>query len=549
MALNKGLNGVHSVQVACDYSNLATELYHLGYFDQAEEHAQTALEMREELLGRDSKQYATTLINYGVFLIEKSCPHDAVDKLEQGLKIREKVFPNKLPLAAALDYLGTAYQVLGDHARALECYERSMGIRTASDLGNSYEAAISWRLIAGLKIECDQLDEAQELLERAVTTLTETSPSTKRLADAQQELAVLLQNRGDLNGASAYLEKALAIRSKREGSPDYAETNGFLAALRMKQGRFIEANRCYEKVHQSYLKSYGPDSLKVAYNYNNWAILRLEQSHRDDARTNLMEAKEFLRKAHDIQLAAVGSNSKQIAVTFHNMGLVEHRCARVAQLEGEKALSDPATNFAEAKKLLRQAGDVNRRIRGPKSGRLAADLHSLASVYHSEDLPLEALCLFKEALRIRQKIYGQDSAVIAPTHLQLGVLHLEAKEFQSARQHFQAALTLDEEPLGSYEEGMKNIQEADAAQREKMRKCGSGSAEYAEARKELARICFRYCDFVYGSDNLRETVNVNNRRDKFGSHEIHETYLEASNHLYDIAEKLEKYTHLTLDAK
>jgi tetratricopeptide (TPR) repeat protein len=64
------------------------------------------------------------LINWGVALSSSNKPEDALPKFQQALS-RE---PNN---AAALYNLGGAYQRLGQHAEAIEQYDRTVGLNQA----------------------------------------------------------------------------------------------------------------------------------------------------------------------------------------------------------------------------------------------------------------------------------------------------------------------------------------------------------------------------------------------------------------------------------
>ena len=77
-------------------------------------------------------------------------------------------------------------------------------------------------------------------------------------------LALLLQDQGDLAGARALYERALAIREKALGPehPDTAKSLNNLAVLLQAQGDLAGARPLFERALAIYEKALGPEHLE-----------------------------------------------------------------------------------------------------------------------------------------------------------------------------------------------------------------------------------------------------------------------------------------------
>ena len=104
-------------------SSALEKLYQEGRAAYKADHFAEAAEVFERVVEADP-QHLNALINWGVALSSSNKPEAALPKFQQALS-RE---PNN---AAALYNLGVAYQRLGQHAEAIEQYDRAVVLNEA----------------------------------------------------------------------------------------------------------------------------------------------------------------------------------------------------------------------------------------------------------------------------------------------------------------------------------------------------------------------------------------------------------------------------------
>ncbi|MFK8185938.1 MAG: tetratricopeptide repeat protein [Phormidesmis sp.] len=67
--------------------------------------------------------------------------------------------------------------------------------------------------------------------------------------------------------------------------------------------------------------------------------------------------------------------------------------------------------YTQAEPLLKGAVDIRKRLLGPTHPDVIVSLHNLATLYDNQGRYIEAECLFYEALKLCEEVFGADSAV------------------------------------------------------------------------------------------------------------------------------------------
>ena len=192
---------------------------------------------------------------------------------ERALAIREQVLgPEHPDTATSLNNLAFLLKDQGDRAAARPLHERALAIREKA-LGPEHpDTATSLNNLARLLQEQGDLAGARPILERALaiyeTALGREHPDT---AISVNNLAVLLWTQGDLAGARPLYERALAIRQKALGPehPDTAKSLHNLALLLQDQGNLAGAPPLLERAQAIFEKALGsehPNTNRARYN-------------------------------------------------------------------------------------------------------------------------------------------------------------------------------------------------------------------------------------------------------------------------------------------
>ncbi|MGC2092229.1 MAG: tetratricopeptide repeat protein, partial [Methylocella sp.] len=179
----------------------------------------------------------------------------------------------------------------------------------------------------------------RETLEAVEASLGPEHPDT---AQSLNNLALLLQNQGDLAGAQPLHERALAIREKALGPdhPDTAASLNNLASLLRAQGDFAGARPLHERALPIDEKVLGPEHPDTATSLNNLAFLLRDTGH-------AREAEPLFRRAIAIGEKTLGLEHPNVATCYSNLACLLRDAGREEESEslflraitiGEKAL-------------------------------------------------------------------------------------------------------------------------------------------------------------------------------------------------------------------
>jgi tetratricopeptide (TPR) repeat protein len=185
-----------------------------------------------------------------------------------------KLNPNEAPLYNAI---GLAYAEQKNYPLAIECYEKSLKLKSEADTHNNYALTLK---------ELGKYQEAEFHMKKAIELLPKYGPFYKNLGQVYQKM-------GRLDEAIAQYKKALEIY------PFYHEAHYLLANALRKQGRLDEAIEEYKKIIQL--------DIGESDSYNNLAVALCMKGQFNDAIV-------LYRKA--IELSPADSNA------MFNLGMV-----------------------------------------------------------------------------------------------------------------------------------------------------------------------------------------------------------------------------------
>ena len=230
------------------------------------------------------------------------------------------------------------------------------------------------------------LSEAQWLFEHALAIReTALGPDHPLTAQSLNNLALVLQSKGNHAGAWALFERALDITETRLG-PETVELvfclNNLASAL-ADQGDVTGARSLFERALAIAEKLRGPEDPLTATTFNNLGNLHRIQG-------DLKDAQRLLDRALAIREKALGPDHPQTASTLGNIGLV-------AKQQGD---------LTGARSLMTQVLAINEKALGPEHLETNLARANLASVYLAEGTPAEALVLAEPALAFHEKAFG-----------------------------------------------------------------------------------------------------------------------------------------------
>nr|VFJ75517.1 MAG: NB-ARC domain-containing protein [Candidatus Kentron sp. FW] len=184
-----------------------------GEYARSRELLAASLEIRQQLLGKDHPDTATSLNNLALLLKSQGEYQEAQPLYEQALAICRAVSGEEHPdTATSLSNLAVLLQTQGETDKARPLYEQALAIRRAA-LGEEHpDTATSLNNLAGLLESQGETDQARPLYEQALaiyrTAFGEEHPDT---ATSYNNLGLLLLEQGEQAQAVSYLARALAI--------------------------------------------------------------------------------------------------------------------------------------------------------------------------------------------------------------------------------------------------------------------------------------------------------------------------------------------------
>ena len=330
--------------------------------------------------------------------------------------------------AELLDRAGGYFYGRAAYSDARPLYERALAIREKA-LGPEHpHTAMSLNNLANLLQARGDLAGARPLYERALAIREKAlGPEHPHTATSLGNLANLLQARGDLAGARPLLERALAIHEKALGPehPDTATSLVSLANLLRAQGDLADARPLFERALAIYEKALGPEHPHTAASLNHLAGLLRD-------RGDLAGARPLYERALAIYEKALGPEHPDTAMSLNNLGFL-------LQAQGD---------LAGARPLLERALAITEKALGPEHPDTATSLNNLGFLLQAQGDLAGARPLLERALAIHEKALGPEHPSTATSLDNLANLLQARGDLAGARPLYERALAIYEKALG-----------------------------------------------------------------------------------------------------
>ncbi|WP_437841990.1 tetratricopeptide repeat protein [Sorangium sp. So ce1153] len=417
------------LEEAARLSARIVELERAGRYDEALPLARRALELREQALGPEHPDVATSLDSLAALLWAKGDYAAAEPLYRRALAILEKALgPEHPDVAESLNNLAGLLQVRGDYTAAEPLYRRALAIREKA-LGPEHpDVAESLNNLAGLLQVRGDYAAAEPLYRRALAIREKAlGPEHPDVAESLNNLAGLLQVRGDYAAAEPLYRRALAIREKALGPehPDVAESLDNLAGLLDEKGDYAAAEPLYRRALAILEKALGPEHPDVATSLNSLAVLLW-------AKGDYTAAEPLFRRALAIREKALGPEHPDVAESLDNL-------AGLLWTKGDYAAAEP---------LYRRALAIREKALGPEHPDVATSLNSLAALLYAKGDYTAAEPLYRRALAIREKALGPEHPDVATSLNNLAALLYEEGDYAAAEPLYRRALAIREKALG-----------------------------------------------------------------------------------------------------
>jgi tetratricopeptide (TPR) repeat protein/nucleoside phosphorylase len=394
LAIREQQLGPEHPDTATTLDNLAGVYRILGRYAEAELLYHRARIVREKVLGSEHVDTARTINNMALLYRDQGRYIEAESLYQRARDIREKASgPDHPDTARTLDSLAGVYRILGRYAEAEPLYRRALAVYEKA-LGPDYpDTAATLNNLGRCYQDQSRYAEAEPLYRHALVIYERVlGPDHPDTATVLDNLAQLYRSQGEYVQAEAIYQRILAIREKSLG-PEHSDTATTLIGLALlyrTQGRYGEAEPRYQRALTIKEKALGPQHPDVAATLNNLARLYYFQGR-------YAEAEPLYQRALAIYEKSSGPDHHDTALALHNL----------AQLYRDRGW------YIEAEPLYQRALAIYEKVFGPDHSFTAITLNNLARLYYFQGRHAEAESLYQRALAIYEKASELDYSNVA----------------------------------------------------------------------------------------------------------------------------------------
>ena len=223
-----------------------------GRFDEAIARTETALAIRERLLGPWHSEVALTRNSLGVALGASGDHERARAEFERALDIASYALGPEHPLVASiLNNLGAVTKQLGDFDRAA-IYHREAATSLERSLGEHPNLAAALNNLGEVHMRRGDLARARAAVERSLAIRERSSSASPRMiANSATNLGEILRREGDLDAAERIFARSIALlETLADDLPDLAFPLSGLGHIALSRGDQAKAIALLERAHQ-----------------------------------------------------------------------------------------------------------------------------------------------------------------------------------------------------------------------------------------------------------------------------------------------------------
>jgi CHAT domain-containing protein/tetratricopeptide (TPR) repeat protein len=271
------------------YAKLLTDLgllySALGNFEKANMYLDKCLDLRKEIVGEATTDYAVSLNNKAIVQNQMGAFNDAQQFVNRAVQIAENSSTDKSLLAIMYNNKAFFQQTIGQNKKALELYDLA------------------------LKMIDDEKGQKSNTFQRIAINK-----------------ALVLQELGKREEAVSICEKAIKIKKNRfgTGSPDYAHILNLTASLYMQLGEYRKVESYLQEALSIYTKKFGENHPSTAKVRSNLGMFYLNQN-------NLAKAEENLTKSLEARKQSLGENHPDFNAAQENIAILYWQQGKVKE--------------------------------------------------------------------------------------------------------------------------------------------------------------------------------------------------------------------------
>ncbi len=400
-----------------------------GHYSEAEPFLKLTLSLREQQLGREHLDTATSLYHLALLYERQGKYTEAEPVFLRALSIREQQLGASHPdTATCLDDLALLYEEQGKYTEAEPLYQRALSIRE-QQLGPEHpDTAMSLNGLASIYEKWGRYAQAVPLVLRSLSIREQRlgleHPDT---VYSLHKLSLLYRRQGKYAQAEPLALRALAIREQQLGPehPDVGNSLSNLVGLYTSQGKYAQAEPLALRELALREQQLGPEHPATAFSLAGLV--------------NLYVRLKRYTEAEPLALRGLAIREKQLGPEHHYTA---------SSLDDLAYLYTNQGKYTEAEPLYLRALSINEQQLGFEHPSTALILRDLAQLYASQGKYTEAEPLYLRALAIREQQLGPEHPYTASTLHDLAYLYANQGKYTEAEPLYQRALAIRVQQLG-----------------------------------------------------------------------------------------------------
>lgn len=389
LTLREQLLGSEHPEVATSIDALARVYFEQGNYLKAESLFQQALAIRERALGSEHPDVAKSLniLAHLLYFLHENTYDEAEQMFLRALAIRENALGKEHPdVASTLENYGHLYNYQGKFEQSLTLYRRALEIRQRA-LRSDHPDVVGLLFTMGRTYHhMSKYDQAEAFYQRTLAVYEAIAPDHPQSGLLLDNLGILSMNRGIYDQAEEYFKRSLAIHEKALGM-----------------------------VHPH-----------IAKCLTNFAFLQSDLARYD-------QAEALAQRALVIHEQTVGPEHSDCTIVLNLL-------ANIYLARGKYAQTAP---------ILQRAFRILQNDRRPANRFLAALYVKSAQLAYAEGRYNEAEKLYQKGLNMFEDIFGVENLSVAETQLKMAQLFLKKEKYSQAEALLTQALALLERKLGA----------------------------------------------------------------------------------------------------
>ena len=388
--------------------------------------------------------------------------------LDQTLQALEAQVGDDVPMQAEVAAeRGEYLRLRGQWAKASEAFERAYSL--AEQSGHASAAArAAVRLVLVLGDRLARRSEAEVWMKVADTKLRAV-PDPALLADAALAKGSVALTHADFEGAQRQLDDALRLTTEHWGAehPRVAIVHEALGALALDQNNPDGAQASFARVLAIREQAFGPRHPQVADAHYNLANIARSRGKLDEAEAGFRRALDML----DATDPNVGTSRAQARLALAEIQMdrghveqaragyrealasmpegSEHHPVRAMILASFAALESREGVDASSVEMANEALAIQERAFGPEHPVVAVTLNGLGTSLQALQRLEQAKRALRRAVEIHRRVHGARSASVAPPLSNLALIEHEQGNSEVARGMLEEVLSIEVETLGA----------------------------------------------------------------------------------------------------